>query len=57
MSLEIVMSQDWSAFSVLMTIIGKYHDDFADLGSVQLMFVERHVPYSLSFSSTENGIE
>lgn len=52
------MSQDWSAFlMVLMTIVGKYRDDFADLGSVQLMFVERHVPYSLSFSSTENEIE
>lgn len=30
------MSQDRSAFLVLMTIVGKYHGDFADLGSVQL---------------------
>lgn len=36
MSLEVAMSQDWSAFSVLMTSVGKYHGDFADLGSVQL---------------------
>lgn len=34
MSLEIAMSQDRSAFLALMTIVGKYHGDFADLGSV-----------------------
>lgn len=53
MSLEMVMSQDWSAFLVLMTMVGKYHDDFADLGSVQLMFAERHVTLNLCPSEAQ----